>query len=96
MLKADAVVCEVCKIVMSSPDFLIIHMVNRHFVNQLVSPEEKSPATDYACGLCDKKFRGFQAINRFAIHRAGEHGALAPVIREWRLTQVRLSDKLFS
>ena len=82
----DTRICPLCGFACTSAFHLKAHLSTNHFFSQLsamVAPGGFSPEETRVlhCDECGVNFSGSRTLRRAAVHRATEHGALAPLLR---------------
>ena len=82
----DPRICPLCGFACTSAFHLKAHLATNHFLSQLsamVAPGGFSTAETKVlhCDLCGINISGARSLYRAAVHRATEHGALAPLLR---------------
>ena len=82
----DTRICPLCGFACTSTFHLKAHLATNHFLDQLsamVAPGGFSAAQTKVlhCDICGINISGAKTLYRAAVHRASEHGALAPLLR---------------
>ena len=82
----DTRICPLCGFACTSTFHLKAHLATNHFLDQLsamVAPGGFSAAQTKVlhCDICGINISGARTLYRAAVHRASEHGALAPLLR---------------
>ena len=82
----DTRICPLCGFACTSAFHLKAHLATNHFLAQLsaiVAPGGFSAAETKVlhCDICGINISGARTLYRAAVHRATEHGALAPLLR---------------
>ena len=86
-------ICPLCGFACTSTFHLKAHLATNHFLSQLsamVAPDGFSAEETKVlhCDKCGINISGARTLSRAAVHRATEHGALAPLLRlRWVKTQ---------
>ena len=83
----DTRICPLCGFACTSAFHLKAHLATNHFLSQLsaiVAPDDFSTEETKVlhCEKCGINFSGSRTLYRAAVHRATEHGALAPLLRQ--------------